>query len=124
MVVSKVRERTKKQTISFKNAASGFFWTFKSQPNFQIHLIVTILVLILAFIFGLSPLEFTILVVAIVLVWVAEMINTAVEAITDLIYEEHHVRAKIAKDVAAGMVLVASAGAVILGILIFLPHIL
>lgn len=123
MVIEKVRERTHKHTISVKNALSGIFWVAKTQHNFQIHLVVTVLVLVLAFVFNLSTLEFTILVVAIVLVLVAEMINTAVESMTDLIYETHHVRAKVAKDVSAGMVLLTSLGAVILAALIFLPHI-
>ena len=114
--------RVKKHTISFKNAFAGILWVLKTQHNFQIHIAATVVVLILAAILGLSALEFTILVVAIVLVWVAEMVNTAIESITDLIYEQHHVRAKVAKDVAAGMVLIASTGAVILAILIFAPY--
>lgn len=124
MVVEKVRERTHKHTISFKNAFAGIFWVLRTQHNFQIHLVATFVVLILAAILGLSVLEFTILVVAIVLVWVAEMINTAIESMTDLIYETHHVRAKVAKDVSAGMVLVTVIGAIILAALIFLPHII
>lgn len=124
MVVAKIKERTHKHTISFKNAFAGIWWVLKTQHNFQIHIIAAIVVLILASILGLSAVEFTILVVAIILVIVAEMINTAVESMTDLIYETHHIRAKIAKDVSAGMVLVTALGAVILAILIFLPHIL
>ncbi len=114
--------RVKKHTISFKNAFAGICWAFRTQPNFIVHFTATATVLILAAILGLSALEITVLVVAIVLVMVAEMINTAIEATTDLLSPKFSQAAKIAKDVSAGMVLMASIGAVILGILIFVPY--
>lgn len=124
MVVEKVKFRIKRHTISFKNAFSGIFLALRTQPNFLVHVIATVVVLILAIILGLRAIEITVLVVAIVLVLVAEMINTAIEATTDLLSPKFSEAAKIAKDVSAGMVLTASIGAVILAILIFLPHIL
>lgn len=124
MVIEKVKFRIKKHHISFKNAFSGIFWASKTQPNFIVHFVATILVLALVFILGLSNLELTILVVAIVIVLVAEMINTSIEATTDLLSPEYSEAAKIAKNVSAGMVLVAAIGAVILAILIFTPYIL
>ena len=62
--------------------------------------------------------------VIILLVIITEMINTTIENMVDLITKEHHEEAKRAKDVASGMVLLAASGSVIVGILIFLPHIL
>ena len=62
--------------------------------------------------------------IMILLVISAEMINTAIEKMVDLITTEHRKEAKIAKDVAAGMVLVNSLGSVIVGLIIFIPHIL
>jgi len=124
MVVDKAKQRIKRHTISFKSAFSGIFWAVKTQPNFIVHFTATAVVLILALIFGLTVLEITILVLAIVLVLTAEMINTAIEATTDLLSPQYSEAAKIAKDVSAGMVLVASVGAVVLAVLIFLPEIL
>lgn len=124
MVVEKVKFRIKKHHISFKNAFAGIFWALRTQPNFLVHGLATILVLVLAFLLGLSFLEITILVVATVVVLTAEMINTAIEATTDLLSPQYTEAAKIAKDVSAGMVLVAAVGAVILAILIFAPYIL
>lgn len=123
MMVEKAKFRIKRHTISFKNAASGIFWAVKTQPNFIVHFTAVVIALILALIFGLSAIEITILVVAIVLVLTAEMINTAIEATTDLLSPKFSEAAKIAKDVSAGMVLTASIGAVILAILIFAPYI-
>lgn len=124
MVVDKAKQRIKRHTISFKSAFSGIFWAVKTQPNFIVHFTAAAVVLILALIFGLTVLEITILVLAIVLVLTAEMINTAIEATTDLLSPQYSEAAKIAKDVSAGMVLVASVGAVVLAVLIFLPEIL
>lgn len=123
-MIEKAKFRIKKHTISFKNAINGIFWAIKTQPNFIVHFTATVAVLILAAILGLSEIEITILVVAIVIVLTAEMINTAIEATTDLLSPEWSEAAKIAKDVSAGMVLTASVGAVILAILIFAPYIL
>lgn len=114
--------RAKKHTISFKNAFAGIFWAVRTQPNFVVHFTATAMVFIAAAILGLSAIEITILVVAIVIVLVAEMINTAIEATTDLLSPQYAEAAKVAKDVSAGMVLIASTGAVILAILIFAPY--
>ena len=90
----------------------------------RIHIVIAILVIIVGLLFRVTPFEMGALGVMILLVIMAEMINTAIEEMVDLIATEHKRQAKIAKDVASGMVLVAVIGSVIVGILIFVPHIL
>lgn len=124
MVVGKVTLRVRKHIISFKAAFAGIFYAFKSQPNFTIHLAAVGVVLFLAFYLKVTTIEFIILVFTIVLVLVAEMINTSVESITDLVTTEWRQQAKIAKDVSAGMVLVTAVGAVIIGLLIFVKYLI
>ena len=108
--------------VSFKHALDGLKHAFLTQPNFRIHLVVTGLVLISALILRLPRLEWLMLLFAITLVLVAEMVNTSLEATTDLLAPQHHPQAKIAKDVAAGMVLLTVILSVIIGTFIFLPH--
>ncbi len=108
--------------ISFKYAISGLIYCFKSQPNFRIHTLATILVLTASWVFHISHLEFVVILFTITLVLVAEMLNTAVESVTDLVTLTRHQSAKIAKDVSAGMVLLSAILSVIIGLVIFLPH--
>jgi diacylglycerol kinase (ATP) len=71
-----------------------------------------------------NPFEMGILGVTILVVIAAEMVNTAIEKMVDLITNDHKVEAKIAKDVSSGMVLMTAIGSVIIGVLIFAPHII
>lgn len=114
----------RKHKISFKNALTGLSWAFTSQPNFKIHFVLAILAILAGFYFKISFLEMTILVLTIILCLTAEMINTSIEAMTDLITLKWSKQAKIAKDVSAGMMLLAAIGAVIVTMLILGPHIL
>lgn len=109
---------------SFKYAFEGIYFAIKLNRNMRIHITVAILVIIASIFFKVNAFEMGILGVMIVLVICTEMVNTALEEMVDLIINEHRKEAKIAKDVGAGMVLVASMGAVIVGILIFIPYIL
>lgn len=106
---------------TFKNAFNGCFYAFKTQKNFKIHLGLSLFVLILAVWLKISLTKFLFLVLAITFGLTAEMVNTAFEKTVDLITEEYHPKAKIAKDVSAGMMLVVSIGLAILGALILLP---
>ena len=90
----------------------------------RVHIIAAILVMTASLALRFTAFEMGILGTMILLVIMAEMINTAIEEMVDLIVDEHRKQAKIAKDVAAGMVLVATIGSVIVGIIIFIPHIL
>jgi diacylglycerol kinase len=110
-------------SISFVHAWHGIVFAFKTQPNFRFHLVVAILVVVAGWYFEIGNLEWVILAFTIMTVLVAETINTALEQVVDLLTDKYHLNAKNAKDVAAGMVLVAVVFAVIVGLIIFLPHV-
>lgn len=82
------------------------------------------MVIVASIVFKVNAFEMGILGVMILLVIVAEMINTAIEEMVNFVTVEHKREAKIAKDVAAGMVLITAIGSIIVGILVFAPHIL
>lgn len=105
-------------------AIEGIVLYLKTQHNAIIQLIGTIVVVVLGFLFNVNKTEWTFLVVAIAMVIVSEMFNTAIEFLTDIVKPEIHPQAKKVKDVAAGAVLVASMGASAIGLIIFLPKIL
>ncbi len=109
---------------SFKYAIEGVVFSVKHNGNFRIYIGVAILVILASILFDVNPFEMGILGVMILLVFICEMINTAIEEMVNLITTEHRQQAKIAKDVGAGMVLVTSLGSVIVGFLIFFPYIL
>ncbi len=114
----------KKLKKSFGYALTGIWYALKSDQNLRIHFVVAYLVILASIYFHVNPFEMGILGVMILLVITTEMINTAIEKMVDLITKEHREEAKIAKDVSSGMVLVTAVGSVIVGILIFVPHIL
>lgn len=105
----------------FGNAVRGCVYAFSTQPNFLIHLLISIIVVGLGIWLKVSPEKFLILLLTIVLGLGMEMANTAFEAIVDLVTPRFHPQAKIVKDVAAGMMLLSAIGAAVLGILILLP---
>ena len=107
---------------SFGYAFAGLFYVARSQRNFRIHLTAGALAGALAAVLRLSAPEWAILAVTITLVLTLEMVNTVVEAAVDLASPTYHPLAKIAKDVAAGAVLVTALGAVVTGLFLFLPH--
>lgn len=113
----------RKHKISFKNAFSGLFWAFSTQPNFKVHFTLAALALLAGFYLKISFLEMTILVLTIVLGLTVEMVNTSIEAMTDLITLKWSKEAKIAKDVAAGMMLLTAIGAIVVATLILGPPI-
>lgn len=113
----------KKLFKSFGYAFEGISSALKYNQNLRIHFLAAVLVILAGFVLKVSPYEMSILALVILLVLCAEMINTAIEEVVDLLVNEHRKEAKIAKDVSAGMVLLTAIGAVIIGIMIFLPHI-
>ena len=119
-----MKELLKKHHISFKTAIAGIRWAVRTQPNFRVHLVLSMLTLLGGWFFRVSTMEMLILIFTIVLGLSAEMVNTAIESMTDLITKEWRQEAKIAKDVSAGMMLVTAFGALIVALVIFLPHIL
>ncbi len=102
-------------------AIDGIIYSVKTQRHMRYHLTAALVVLLVSLIVNISRGEFILLSMAIILVLVTEMLNTALEETIDMISEEFHPRAKNAKDIAAGVVLVASMGALILAYLILYP---
>lgn len=109
---------------SFGHAFEGLEHAYNRDQNLRIHFFIAAIVVVASIIFKVNPFEMGILGIMILLVMVTEMINTAIERMVDLITTEHRQDAKIAKDVAAGMVFLTAFGSLIVGFLIFIPHIL
>jgi len=102
---------------SLNCAIEGILWAVKTQRNMLVHLIAAILVMIAALVLRLTLYEFALLCLAITLVLFAELVNTAIEVVVDLVSPDYHPLAQRAKDVAAGAVLLASVAALVLGYL-------
>ncbi len=102
-------------------AIEGIIYSVKTQRHMRYHLYAALAALVLSLILKISRTDFILLCMAIVLVLVTEMLNTAIETTVDMISNEFHPLAKIAKDIAAGVVLIASIGALTLAYLIMYP---
>lgn len=110
--------------ISFKHAIDGIWYVLKSQPNFRFHSVVALFIILLSLKLEITKIEWIVILFTILLVLVTEMINTAIEAMTDLLTQQHNQFAKISKDVSAGMVLITASLSVVVGLIIFLPYII
>lgn len=104
---------------AFRNAWDGVLASLKTERNLRFHTAAAIVVILAALYFRLPARDVAVLLLVIALVITAEMINTAIEAAVDLAAPEWHRMAKMAKDAAAGAVLVAAAFAVFIGVLLF-----
>jgi diacylglycerol kinase (ATP) len=107
---------------SLAHAMRGVDHLVRTQPNARLHLLAAVLVCAAGIYFGLSRVEWLWIGVAIVLVWSAEAFNTALELLADVLHPAWHPGIGRAKDVAAGAVLIAAAGAAVIGMLVFAPH--
>lgn len=114
---------TEKLGNSFHNAIRGVIFLLKSEQNARVHLIISILAGIAAYIFEIPRIECAILFIAVILVFAIEIINTAIEKVFDVCHPGDHKLIKSVKDAMAGAVLISAIIAVVVGILIFLPHI-
>ena len=103
---------------SFEHAYRGMISAVRTERNMRFHVVAAVLVLVASLLVGVSKLELAILVLTILIVFVTEMLNTAMEFVVDMVTSEYHPLAKLAKDVSAGAVLVSSVGAVLVGYLI------
>jgi undecaprenol kinase len=117
-----MRRRFIHHTHSVRNALNGIFWVFYTQPNFQLHILAGILVLAAGYALRVTPIESAVLAITIVFVLVCELINTIIEVFVDLLSSEWQGQIKVVKDVSAGMVLICAIGASIVGLFIFIPH--
>lgn len=103
---------------SFEHAYRGVISAVRTQRNMRFHVFAAVGVLIVSLLVGVSELEMAVLVLTILVVFVTEMFNTAMEFVVDLVTTEYHPLAKLAKDVSAGAVLVSSIGALLVGYLV------
>ena len=111
--------KVKKLIDSFNYAIEGIIYSVRTQRNMRIHLLMTIIILTLCFFYDLNKIELLIITITITMVIVAEMVNTAIECAIDATTNYYHPLAKIAKNVAAGAVLITALNAVLVGYIIF-----
>lgn len=105
---------------SFKNAWNGICQAFRSERNMKIHLVATILVIVTGIILNLDKISWIALTFAIGLVLICELLNTAIEKLTDMVTDEFSERAGKVKDISASAVMVSAFVSVIIGILVFI----
>ena len=106
---------------SFGHAFHGLWYVLRTQRNAWIHTAVTVVVVLMGWWLALPARDWAVLALAIAIVWAAEVLNTAIEAVVDLASPVHHPLAKVGKDVGAAAVLIAAATAVLVGLLILGP---
>ena len=109
---------------SFRPAIRGILISSSIGRNIKVHYIAAVAAIIGGLYFDITKMEFLILLVVIMQVICLEMVNTAIEKTVDLVTDDYHIYAKIAKDVAAGAVLMAAIFSVIIGGIIFFPYLL
>ena len=110
--------RAKSAVESFKYAIDGILDVFRTQKHMRFHFVTMVLVLLVALLFDLSKRDILVLLFVVSLVLIAEMFNTAIEAVVDMVMQSYHPLAKFAKDAAAGAVLIATATAVLVGFML------
>lgn len=109
---------------SFKYAFEGIWAAIKEERNLKIHILIMILVIIFGIIFNISTFEWLVCILLFGGVISLELVNTAIETTVDLITMERNPKAKFAKDISAGAVLVMAIISVVIGLIIFMPKIL
>ena len=109
---------------SFNYAWQGLVTACKEERNFRFHLLASLVVFILAFLFSFSGTEFLWLGLACFSVILAELANTNVENIVDLVMPNYHLQAKKIKDLAAGLALLAAVFAIFIGLFLFMPKLI
>jgi len=109
----------RKLAESFNAAIEGIIYTIKSQKNMRLHFLIAMLIILLTVTLNLDKIETILIAIAVTIVLIAEMFNTAIEKVLDIVTPEFHPLARIIKDIAAGCVLIAAVSSVIIGYLIF-----
>lgn len=107
---------------SLAYAVHGVAFLVRTQPNARLHLLATLAVCAAGVALGVSRADWLWIAVAVAMVWSAEAFNTALEELADALHPAHHPAIGRAKDLAAGAVLLAAAGAAVIGMLVFAPH--
>ncbi len=116
--------KMKKRLKSFVYAGSGIAYTLKTQPNFLIHIAILCFVILFGIIFKLSTNEWIWITLIAAIVLSLEIINTAIELLTDLISPEFNEKAGKIKDLSAGAVLLSAIASIVVGLIIFAPKLL
>ncbi len=107
---------------AFRYAFAGWWFVIRTQRNAWIHTLVSIVVIVLSLWLHITRRDWAIILLAIALVWIAEFLNTALEAVVDLASNhEHHELARVGKDVGAAAVLIAALASVLIGLLVLGP---
>jgi len=109
---------------SFRFAGEGIYSFILKEHNAMLHFMATIAVITLGVLTGISAGEWMAVLLSIGLVWIAEMFNTCIEKLIDFLAPGYHQQLKFIKDVAAGAVLVAALIAFVIGLIVFIPHLL
>jgi diacylglycerol kinase len=120
----KIREFFFSRAHSFEHAFNGWWFVLRTQRNAWIHAAISTAVLLVAFWLHLPLRDWAVLFLTIALVWTAEFINTALEAVVDLASPQQHPLAKVGKDVGAAAVMLAALASILVGLLILGPPLL
>ena len=109
---------------SFRHAFRGWIYVLRTQRNAWIHVVIATFIFILSFWLRLDARDWAVIILTTAMVFTAEFLNTAIEAVVDLASPQKHPLAKVGKDVGAGAVLIAAVAAVLIGVLILGPPLL
>ncbi len=120
----KFKHHSKNLLYSFRYAFQGIYSSFKSERNMKIHIFMMTLVILFGILLKISLLEWFVCIILFIIVIAGELFNTAVETVVDMVSPDINEKAKLAKDVSAGGVLVLAIGASIIGLFIFIPKLL
>jgi len=120
----KIKVETKKLTNSFKYAFEGIKSSFDTERNMKIHVIIMLLVILAGVVLKISVIEWIICIILFGVVIAGELFNTAIETVVDLAMPNKNNKAKLAKDVSAGAVLILAITSAVIGIIIFVPKII
>ncbi|MBN2548851.1 MAG: diacylglycerol kinase family protein [Anaerolineales bacterium] len=116
-----MREFLRTRALSFRYAFSGWWFVLRTQRNAWIHAIVSVVVILICLWLRLPLRDWAFIIVAMTMVWMAEFINTALEAVVDLASPQQHYLARVGKDVGAAAVLISALSAVLIGLIIMGP---
>jgi diacylglycerol kinase len=109
--------------MSFSYAFKGLSYAYRTQLNFKIHVFAAIVIFCLGYVYNISNQEWLWIILAIALVLISELFNTALETLVDLVSPVYQNKAGIVKDVAAAAVLIMACLAVAIGLIVFIPKI-
>lgn len=122
-MITHIHHRLRRHTISFHHAIEGVVWALKTQPNYLIHLLLSLLAVLAGLYFGIKKFEWLMLMLTIGGGLAIETINSAIEQALDCVSLEHRDDIKIAKDASAAAMLIYACTAAIIGLSIFIPYI-